>query len=89
MRVSSLTADVNGNVTVAWSQASGMTALTKGAPVNGLPTNVIKPSESVIKGESKYVYSSVFGMVLPQPITFTETYYLRPRLSNQVTCADC
>jgi Flp pilus assembly protein TadG len=89
MRVSSLTADANGNVTVAWSQGSGMTALTKGAPMSGLPTNVIKPSESVVMGESRYVYSSAFGMVLPQPITFAETYYLRPRLTNQVSCADC
>jgi hypothetical protein len=50
---------------------------------------VIKPSESVVMGESRYVYSSAFGMVLPQPITFTETYYLHPRLANQVSCADC
>jgi hypothetical protein len=31
----------------------------------------------------------VFGMVLPQPIVFSETYYLHPRLSTQVTCPDC
>ena len=43
MRVSSLIADKNGNVTVAWSQAQGMTALTKGAAVPSLPTNVIAP----------------------------------------------
>jgi Flp pilus assembly protein TadG len=89
MRISSLTADANANVTVAWSQGSGMTALTKGSTVSGLSANVIKANESVVMGESKYVYSSVFGMVLPQPITFTETYYLRPRLATQVTCADC
>jgi Flp pilus assembly protein TadG len=89
MRISSLTADANGNVTVAWSQGSGMTALSKGSTVSGLPSNVIKAGESVIEGDAKYVYTSVFGVVLPQPITFNETYYLRPRLSTQVTCADC
>jgi hypothetical protein len=74
---------------VAWSQASGMTALTKGSTVSGLPSNVINANESAIMGESSYVYTSVFGMVMPHPITFNEKYYLRPRLGTQVTCADC
>ena len=89
MRVSSLTADKNGNVTVAWSRASGMSALSKGTTISGLPTNVINANESVIRGETKYTYTSVFGQVLPRPIVFSETYYLHPRLSTQVTCADC
>jgi Flp pilus assembly protein TadG len=89
MRISSLTADKNGAVTVAWSQAQGMAALTKGAAAPTLPTNVIAAYESVVMGETKYTYRSVFGMVLPQPIVFSETYYLHPRLSTQVTCADC
>ncbi len=89
MRVSSLTADANGNVTVAWSQASGMTALSKGATMSSLPASVVNANESVVMGETKYSYQSVFGMVLPQPIVFRQTYYLHPRLSTRVTCADC
>ena len=89
MRVSSLKADKNGAVTVAWSQATGMTALSKGATMSSLPANVVNANESVIMGEAKYTYQSVFGMVLPQPIVFTETSYLHPRLSTQVTCSDC
>ena len=89
MRISSLTADAHGNVTVAWSQADGMAALAKGSPVSGLPANVINASESVVMGESHYTYTSVFGQVMPKPVVFNETYYLRPRLSTTVTCADC
>jgi Flp pilus assembly protein TadG len=89
MRISSLVADKNGAVTVAWSQAQGMAALTKGAAAPTLPANVVNANESVIMGETKYAYRSVFGVVLPKPITFSETYYLHPRLSTQVTCADC
>lgn len=89
MRISSLTADKNGAVTVAWSQAQGMAALNKGSTVTGLPTNVVNANESVVMGETSYAYQSAFGVVLPQPITFHETYYLHPRLSAQVTCADC
>jgi Flp pilus assembly protein TadG len=89
LRVSSLTADIHGNVTVAWSQASGMTALTKGATVAALPTNVIQPGESVVMSESRYTYASVFGQIMPAPVVFKEKAYLHPRLSTTVTCADC
>jgi Flp pilus assembly protein TadG len=88
MRVSSLTADASGNVTVAWSQASGMTALSKGAPVS-VPANVLAPGASAIMGESQYTYASAFGQIMPTPIVFKETYYQQPRLSTTVTCADC
>jgi Flp pilus assembly protein TadG len=88
MRVSSLTADANDNVTVAWSQASGMTARAKGASVT-VPANVISAGGSAIMGESQYTYTSVFGQIMPQPVVFHEVYYLQPRLSTTVTCADC
>ena len=88
MRVTSLVADKNGNVTVAWSQANGMTALAKGSPVS-VPANVITPGASAIMGESQYTYTSVFGQIMPSPVVFKETSYLQPRLSTTVTCADC
>jgi Flp pilus assembly protein TadG len=88
MRVSSLTADASDHVTVAWSQASGMTALTKGASVTA-PSNVIAANGSAIMGESQYTYTSVFGQIMPTPVVFNEVYYLQPRLSTTVTCADC
>jgi Flp pilus assembly protein TadG len=89
LRVSSLTADSHGVVTVAWSQGSGLTALTKGASVGGLPANVIVPGESVVMSESQYTYASVFGQVMPSPVVFQQRAYLHPRLSTTVTCGDC
>ena len=88
MRVSSLTADASDNVTVAWSQASGMTARAKGASVT-VPANLIAANGSAIMGESQYTYTSVFGQIMPQPVVFNEVYYLQPRVSTTVTCADC
>ena len=88
MRVSSLTADASGNVTVAWSQANGMMALTKGAPVT-VPANLIAANGSAVMGESQYTYTSVFGQIMPTPVVFKEVYYLQPRLSTTVICADC
>jgi hypothetical protein len=90
LRVSSLNADTHGNVTVAWSQGSGgLTALTKGSSVSGLPTSVIAPGESVVMSESQYTYTSVFGQIMPTPVVFDEKAYLHPRLSTTVACADC
>ena len=89
LRVSSLTDDAKGNVTVVWSQASGMTALSKGAKVSGLPVNVVAPGESVVMSESQDTYTSVFGQIMPKPVVFTQKAYLHPRLSAAVTCADC
>jgi Flp pilus assembly protein TadG len=89
LRVSSLTDDTRGNVTVAWSQASGMTALTKGAPVSGLPANVVVAGESVIMAESQDTYTSVFGQIMPKPVVFNQKAYSHPRLSTAVVCADC
>jgi len=90
LRVSSLTADSHGNVTIVWSQGSGgLIALTKGSAVSGLPTSVIAPSESVVMSESQYTYTSVFGQILPAPVVFNEKAYFHPRLSTAVACADC
>jgi len=89
MRVSSLVADSHGVVTVAWSEAQGMSALAKGSTVSGLPANVVNAGESVIMAESQYTYTSVFGQIMPSPVVFNEKYYLRPRGSTTVTCTDC
>ncbi|MFI4933193.1 MAG: hypothetical protein ACHP7N_01110 [Caulobacterales bacterium] len=88
MRITSVVADANGATTVAWSQASGLTALAKGSVV-AIPNTVIGANQSVIMADVKYTYTSGLNYLLPQPITFNQVYYLRPRLSTQVTCADC
>ena len=75
---------------MVWSQASGtLTALTKGASVASLPSGVIAAGGSVIMAESKDTYTSAFGELMPSPVVFNEVYYLTPRASTQVTCADC
>jgi Flp pilus assembly protein TadG len=90
MRVSSLQADSKGVVKVVWSQASGgLSPLTAGSTVSGLPTNVVQANESVIMSESQDTYTSAFGRVMQSPVVFSQKAYLHPRLSSQVTCGDC
>jgi Flp pilus assembly protein TadG len=90
MRVSSLSADAKGKVTVVWSQAiGGMTKRAANSTVSSVPANVITANETVIMSESQYTYTSVFGQILPKPIVFNEVSYEHPRLSSSVTCGDC
>jgi hypothetical protein len=45
---------------------------------------VLPAGQSVIMSKASYEYDSVFKVVLPNPVTFRRTFYLRPRLSDQV-----
>lgn len=89
VRVSSLTANAQGAVTVAWSEGAGMTPLSKGSTVSGVPSDVISANGSVIMSQAQYTYTSAFQSVMPKPVVFNETYYLSPRDSTSVACADC
>jgi Flp pilus assembly protein TadG len=85
MRVTSVKADKNGNPQVAWSKVSGSgyTALT--GAVSGLPVGLIAANESVIMAETTYIYTSAIQKTMTSPITFKQTYYLKPRKSTEVT----
>jgi Flp pilus assembly protein TadG len=88
MRITSVVADAQGKTTVAWSQGQGLAALAKGSSVS-VSANLIAANQSVIMAEADYTYTPAVGYVMKASVPFNETYYLRPRLSDQVTCADC
>jgi Flp pilus assembly protein TadG len=88
MRLTSVTADVNGTPKVVWSRASGgLTALAVGQGVT-MPLT-LAAGDSMVMAESKYQYSSVLHYVLPNVLNYNESYYLRPRRSDSVTCTGC
>jgi Flp pilus assembly protein TadG len=87
-RVTSVTADVNDNQTVDWSQGNGMAPYATGSSMT-LPPTAISANQSVIMSEVTYVYTSPINYIFTTPITFSNVYYLHPRISNQVTCATC
>ncbi|HQT55205.1 TadE/TadG family type IV pilus assembly protein [Phenylobacterium sp.] len=83
MRVTSIRKDSSGAIQVMWSKSSGsMGVLTT---VASLPDGLIANNESVILAESSYVYDSATKQVLPNALTFTQKYYLKPRKTAQVT----
>jgi Flp pilus assembly protein TadG len=88
IRVTSVTADVNGVPKVDWSNGyGGFAALAKTSVVT-LPMT-LSASDSIVMSEAKYTYNSPIGYVLPKVQTFSEVFYLRPRRSDKVTCSDC
>ena len=82
--VSSVQIDNNGKVTVAWSQARNGTARTQGAAY-ALPANLVVPNTGVIVSEIAYTYKPVLGYVITGSLNLSETSYLRPRASQNVT----
>lgn len=87
MCVVSITSDATGKDVVAWSEKSNSPAdcPAAGATLTTIPTSVLPASQSVIMSKASYEYDSVFKMILPNTLTFRRTFYLRPRLSDQVT----
>jgi hypothetical protein len=84
LRVTSVTADVNGVPRVTWSQGHGIGAMTNGVAVSGFPPNLLVAGDSVIQADVQYTYTSPLLYVLPTPLTFHDTFYLKPRRSTSV-----
>lgn len=82
-RASSLTRDTNGVTRVDWSQGQGMTARVVGSTVT-IPVGLIADGESVIMTESTYDYDSPVDYLMPAITRFSQTYYMRPRITNKV-----
>src|SRR5690606_1058527 len=98
IRVSSVTVDARGVATVEWSRAKSakdpkggdiMPARKPGDPITDLPPDLITDGETVILGETNYGYVSAFGQMIPGGIAFKRSYYLRPRTTDRIACADC
>lgn len=88
--ISSVVADDEGDVSIAWSRASsGHTPRTKGAPVPELPDDLLATNEGLIMAEVEYDHMPVIGYVIDETMTFKERFFLRPRQAAQVTCTDC
>ena len=86
LRVTSITRDNNGVARVDWSRGRGM------APLSGtqtVPAGLIGNGETIIMGEAAYDYASPLDTVLPNATRFQGRHYLRPRLTERITCSDC
>jgi Flp pilus assembly protein TadG len=88
MRVTDVRANAAGVPQVIWSRGSGMGGLAAG-PAAGFPAGLIAANESMIMTEVSYAYDSPLHIAVPTALNFSNTFYLRPRLSGEVVCATC
>ena len=91
IRTTSIAIDARGVATVEWSHGNGksLAPLQKGNLVTDLPPDVAEREQTVIMGETQYIYRSPFAAVLPRPVTLSRRYFLRPRTVDRVVCSDC
>ena len=83
IKVSGISIDGDGKATVAWSDALHDTPLSQGATVT-LPTAVNQADSFLIETEVHYPYTPSIGYVLTGDFDMTDTFYLRPRLSDTI-----
>lgn len=86
MRITSVSANAAGTVTVDWScvGGTGLTAKTKGDAWATVPSGLIAANQSLVIAETRYPYDSPIKRYLPNTLTFTNIYYLRPRKISAV-----
>ena len=84
-RLTSIERHTDGTTTVLWTRTSGGGTFGPTGSIP-LPADVLENGETIIVAEALYTYTSTVGDLLPDGVQFDAIYYLRPRLTNRVTC---
>lgn len=87
LRLTSVTLNSSSQAKVDWScSQGGLTAYAAGATYTNMPSGILSASgDSIIVAEGQYTWDSPAKYVLPNGLSFSEIYYLKPRKSTQVT----
>jgi Flp pilus assembly protein TadG len=85
MCIVSIASNAQGQDRVVWVEKSnGPLDCPAANDVVDIPVQVLPASQSVIMSKASYEYRSVFQLIIPKALTFRRTFYLRPRLTDQV-----
>ena len=84
IRLSSLVADEDGDVTVAWSDGCNLASRNEGDTVDDLPDGIISANGSIIMAEIDYSYESEIAFTLQNSRQLSDRFFLRPRRSATV-----
>jgi Flp pilus assembly protein TadG len=89
IKLVSVVADADSNVTVAWSyNRAGGEPYAQDSAYNELPDDLIQPLTSIIVSEVSYTYNPPVGHYITGDLELSERFFLRPRKSLQVTKTD-
>lgn len=84
IRITSVVANSSGVNKVAWSDGYNVAARAVNSNMT-LPAGLTTPGTSVIVAEVTYEYTSPISETVTEEITFTDTAYLKPRRTAQIT----
>jgi Flp pilus assembly protein TadG len=86
LRITSISGNASGNPRVDWSDGStGLPAYQHCDVVPNFPSGLITAKgENVIMAEATYHYTSPVSKVLPNGLSFSDKFYLRPRKVSKV-----
>ena len=88
--VASITKSSTGALSVTWRRTKNAAVCPNvGATTEAVPADLLANGESVVMSRVTYTYIGPTNMVMRTNPTFTKTFYLRPRMSNVVTCVGC
>ncbi|MCK7614071.1 TadE/TadG family type IV pilus assembly protein [Roseibium sediminicola] len=97
--IASVTFDENGDASIDWSldnSGEAASGWSKGSePPITLPDTVAAPETSIVVSQVNLAYEPLFAGVFTQyfsrdsSLDLSDTYYLRPRLTDTVDCSDC
>jgi Flp pilus assembly protein TadG len=83
--VASLKIDANSKVTMEWSKSEPAGTVT----MPTVPTALVVPNTYLIWGETTYSYTPAIGEKLTGTLNLKDQIFMRPRLSEKVTCTGC
>lgn len=81
--ISSVRVDSNGAATIVWSDAHNTSAHGVGSSVT-LPEGITENNTTIIMAEGRYTYTPQFGTAFTGDLVLTDTFYLRPRMTNSI-----
>lgn len=85
MCIVSITSNAAGTDRVDWSETSNSPVNCPAAnTIVDIPTSVLPAGQSVIMSKASYDYVPPLKLLSKSNFTFRRTFYLRPRLSDQV-----
>ena len=80
IRITSVMMDSDDDISVQWSDASGMSPHTPGGGM-AMPPGIMQRNRSVIMVEVHYSYTTLFNELGVSEFDINEVFYLRPRRS--------
>jgi Flp pilus assembly protein TadG len=83
--ISSVVADDDGNLTIAWSDARHTAPRAAGSAAPAIvPAGIVPNNQGIVMAEIEFTYTSTFGQYLTSGSTVSDVFFLKPRRSTTV-----